>query len=367
MSGGVCAGMAFCAVVFDFFEALYGFFVYGAAGSLPGGGKRGFAEAQKEQKAAMAAGQKRRTMKGAESQVQKIRLGAVTVRPFNARFAHRRRHGGKGAETESAMKRASKFGKNSAKLFGNAFGAGPCAFLLICERAACCRAEDICLRFFCIKYSIRLKGFRKAVQISVCRKIPSCRFLFVSPSLRWLSVSGQVLGVAVFCFLSPRIFHVEFCIDCLVHFRRGFVYRGLVFMQVCIGWAAVWRLVFSLSLADFYDGFLRLRLCLFDVCPLPILIFGLIFGVILAFVSCFPRRQDAIRQRCGFLLAGYCPSLRSVSASVYPVIPKRTGWVLSCEKRLQVRVGIESIIIIIFLYLAVLRVGFAVFVCIVRK
>ncbi len=43
--------MAFCAVVLVFFEALYGFFVYGAAGSLPGGGKRGFAEAQKEQKA----------------------------------------------------------------------------------------------------------------------------------------------------------------------------------------------------------------------------------------------------------------------------------------------------------------------------
>ena len=100
--------MALCAVVFDFFEALYGFFVYGAAGSLPGGGKRGFAEAQKSNRQAMAAGQKRRTMKGAESQVQKIRLGAVTVRPFNARFAHRRRHGGKGAETESAMKCASK-------------------------------------------------------------------------------------------------------------------------------------------------------------------------------------------------------------------------------------------------------------------
>lgn len=66
--------------------------------------------------------------------------------------------------------------------------------------------------------------------------------------------------------------------------------------------AVVWSLVFSLSLADFYDGFLRLRLCLFDVCPLPILIFGLIFGVILAFVSCFPRRQDAIGNGAGFPL-----------------------------------------------------------------
>ena len=230
MSGGVCAGMAFCAVVFDFFEALYGFFVYGAAGSLPlclAAVKEVLPRRKKSKRQAMAAGQKRRTMKGAESQVQKIRLGAVTVRPFNARFAHRRRHGGKGAETESAMKRASKFGKNSAKLFGNAFGAGPCAFLLICERAACCRAEDICLRFFCIKYSIRLKGFRKAVQFSVCRKIPSCRFLFVSPSLRWLSVSGQSLG-GDFCVLSPAFFTLSFVLTALLIFAwvsasgRGF-------------------------------------------------------------------------------------------------------------------------------------------------
>ena len=214
MSGGVCAGMAFCAVVFDFFEALYGFFVYGAAGSLPGGGKRGFAEAQKEQKA----GNGGRTKKKNNERCRK----SSAENPFrgsNGQTVQRavcapptawreRRRNGKCDETRLKVA-PQNLGKNSAKLFGNAFGAGPCAFLLICERAACCRAEDICLRFFCIKYSIRLKGFRKAVQISVCR------------------MSGRPLG-GDFCVLSPAFFTLSFVLTALLIFAwvsasgRGF-------------------------------------------------------------------------------------------------------------------------------------------------
>ena len=61
--------MALCAVVFDFFEALYGFFVYGAAGSLRGGGKRGFAEAQKEKKAGNGGRTKKKNNEGCRKSV----------------------------------------------------------------------------------------------------------------------------------------------------------------------------------------------------------------------------------------------------------------------------------------------------------
>ena len=110
---------------------------------------------------------------------------------------------------------------------------------------------------FCIKYSILLKGFRKAVQFSVCRKIPYVSFFICFPFFALAFGVGAAIGGRFLRFV-PCVFHVEFCIDCLAHFRMGFGV-GAWFLSRVLYWfvlgAAVWRSVFSLLLGDFYDDF----------------------------------------------------------------------------------------------------------------